>query len=337
MASNRYNHILYRIEGVEWNSRASDKFFHKRLNRDISFVEYFRNQYQIEVQDPNQPLLAAIKVEPKARPGEPERVPEVVKLIPEFCQFTGGILIQPYKEDFRFKQAYSQVTNLAPTERFERLRAFLNRINQNTSADTARGWSMQLPDSPLEVSSTLLASQPIQLATTDLRELDWTRNIQNGGFLKVINLDRPWLFIYPEQERTLANSFVRTLTDVSSRMRFVVVQPVLEEYSRDRNLYAVLNAIRSDQFQMVVVMVSRRDEVMYQAIKKITCNELGVPSQVITKNILQEKKMMSCVTKVAVQMICKLGGELWGVRAVSVFWLQYKYLSLLGIGHSHTV
>jgi len=315
---------LYKIESVAWDETPLDTFRLKKTNEDITFVEYFRKQYECHIRDHKQPLINARKVETAPRLGEPTRENEVVKLVPELCQLTGGYLIQPYKEDFRFKQAYSQVTNLLPTERFQRLRDFVKRVNQTKPEEIIHGWSIPLPEKPLEVTSNLLASVPIQFNANDLKELDWTRQLQRGGFLKVNNLEDRWLFIYPDNERNSADNFTSKLREVSGSMKFDVREPIRAEYTnqRDTNLYAVLAGLSKDQTQgylMIVVMISKRDERLYQAIKKKTC-ELALPSQVITKNILQDKKMMSCVTKVAVQMICKLGGELWGVRAVSSFY-----------------
>ena len=51
----------------------------------------------------------------------------------------------------------------------------------------------------------------------------------------------------------------------------------------------------------------------YAAVKKLCCVEKPVPSQVINlKTISNEKKVNSVVQKVALQINCKLGGELWG-------------------------
>ena len=84
-------------------------------------------------------------------------------------------------------------------------------------------------------------------------------------------------------------------------------------------MYALTNELRHRheecKFQMVVVLISNADSTLYGAIKRMCCSELGVPSQVITGRILDlnnRPKAQSCVTKVAAQMIVKLGGELWG-------------------------
>merc|ERR1712240_337364 len=61
-----------------------------------------------------------------------------------------------------------------------------------------------------------------------------------------------------------------------------------------------------------VIMPTPRDD-RYAAVKKLCCVEKPVASQVINfKTISNEKKVSSVVQKVALQINCKLGGELWG-------------------------
>ena len=53
----------------------------------------------------------------------------------------------------------------------------------------------------------------------------------------------------------------------------------------------------------------------YAAIKKKCYLEKPIPSQCVTSTVLNKPKgLMSVATKVAVQMIAKLGGEPWSVK-----------------------
>jgi aubergine-like protein len=64
--------------------------------------------------------------------------------------------------------------------------------------------------------------------------------------------------------------------------------------------------------QMIVVILSSKRKDRYDAVKRICCIDFPVPSQVVTSQIIDDpKKRKSVITKVAIQMNCKLGGELW--------------------------
>lgn len=67
--------------------------------------------------------------------------------------------------------------------------------------------------------------------------------------------------------------------------------------------------------QILVFILPRPDSNLYTAIKRTCCCELAIPSQVVTKKNVapNQSKTMSVVTKVAIQMSCKIGGSPWGV------------------------
>ena len=64
---------------------------------------------------------------------------------------------------------------------------------------------------------------------------------------------------------------------------------------------------------MIVCLVPNTSKETYDAIKRICCIENSIPSQVVTSNVLNGQKAKSVITKIAIQMNCKLGGEIWGV------------------------
>ena len=67
-------------------------------------------------------------------------------------------------------------------------------------------------------------------------------------------------------------------------------------------------------FQIVCILPTNRKD-RYDAIKKCCCLEHPVPSQVILGRTLSKKQqLMSVCTKIAMQINCKLGGELWALE-----------------------
>jgi len=77
---------------------------------------------------------------------------------------------------------------------------------------------------------------------------------------------------------------------------------------------------------VVIIMPTPRDD-RYSAVKKLCCVEMPVPSQVINyKTLSNEKKADSVVQKVALQINCKLGGQLWGCK------INPKFGNLMVVG-----
>jgi aubergine-like protein len=93
---------------------------------------------------------------------------------------------------------------------------------------------------------------------------------------------------------------------------------------------AIKEVIQRNEPQMIVCIVPSANKDIYDSIKRICCVEFGIPSQVVTSNILNmnnQTKTKSVVTKVAIQINCKLGGEIWGVHLPvnTIFLVQTKF------------
>lgn len=66
--------------------------------------------------------------------------------------------------------------------------------------------------------------------------------------------------------------------------------------------------------QMVLCVLSSNRKDRYDAIKKECCVNNPVPSQcVLSRTLSKQKMLMSVATKIAIQLNCKLGGEVWAL------------------------
>ncbi len=100
----------------------------------------------------------------------------------------------------------------------------------------------------------------------------------------------------------------------------------------DTYLQAIKHEITS-QLQLVVAIFPTSRDDRYAAFKKFCCIERPIPSQVTldptrlyrseqllclqvinARTISQQQKLRSVTQKIALQINCKLGGELWAVE-----------------------
>ncbi|KAK8743630.1 hypothetical protein OTU49_001174, partial [Cherax quadricarinatus] len=64
----------------------------------------------------------------------------------------------------------------------------------------------------------------------------------------------------------------------------------------------------------VIIFPTQRDD-RYAAVKRLACVELALPTQCInSRTISQDSKLRSVTQKIALQINCKLGGELWALK-----------------------
>ena len=80
--------------------------------------------------------------------------------------------------------------------------------------------------------------------------------------------------------------------------------------------------------QLALMVVPQQKSDRYAAIKKFCCLEMPVPSQVVClKTINNDKRLNAVAQKIALQINCKLGGELWACKT------PFKHLMVVGIGN----
>ena len=98
--------------------------------------------------------------------------------------------------------------------------------------------------------------------------------------------------------------------------------------------YMCVSCALTQCLQVIVVLPSNRKD-RYDSIKKFCCIDRPVPSQCILQRTLSKKQnLMSVTTKVAMQLCCKLGGELWALEVpVSVSRVVEPRLSHLMFAH----
>ena len=68
---------------------------------------------------------------------------------------------------------------------------------------------------------------------------------------------------------------------------------------------------------MILCILPNNDKSLYSIIKQTLTVQNCIPSQCVTQNIIDRNKMgktKSVITKVAVQMSAKLGGEIWTIN-----------------------
>ena len=132
--------------------------------------------------------------------------------------------------------------------------------------------------------------------------------------LTAIDLKK-WSVIYVTKNEAVAKNFVSLMQKLAPKMGMKVSQPDTTALPNDRTetyLKAIRDSVNPSVQIVVTIMPTPRDD-RYSAVKKLCCVEKPVPSQVINfKTISNEKKVSSVVQKVALQINCKLGGELWG-------------------------
>ncbi|XP_054383729.1 piwi-like protein 1 isoform X5 [Pongo abelii] len=142
----KYNNKTYRVDDIDWDQNPKSTF-KKADGSEVSFLEYYRKQYNQEITDLKQPVLVS---QPKRRRGPGGTLPGPAMLIPELCYLTG--LTDKMRNDFNVMKDLAVHTRLTPEQRQrevgrlidyihkievdDRTEAYLRVLQQKVTADT---------------------------------------------------------------------------------------------------------------------------------------------------------------------------------------------------------
>lgn len=310
-----YNNRTYLIEDINWALNPT-KTFDSREG-PITYVEYYKKQYDIKIKDLVQPLLWCKSKEKEIRGGA--SVSKNVYLIPELCCMTG--ITESMRSDFTMMREMANRTRLDPGQRVRNLETFMYRINTNETIRKEMGsWDLKFSDRLVQFDARILLPESIIQGRNrykyDQRSGDFSKEMRGTPMHNAQHLE-DWIVLCTREDNNKAHDFLNNLYKVCPPMGMRVCAPRMF-HVRDVKTASFLDAIRSNvtqNTQMVTCIVPNNKKERYDAIKKATCLDFAVPSQVIVNRTLTKRNMlMSVATKIGIQLNCKLGGEPWAVE-----------------------
>uniref|UniRef100_A0AAX7UJV0 Piwi-like protein 1 n=1 Tax=Astatotilapia calliptera TaxID=8154 RepID=A0AAX7UJV0_ASTCA len=296
----KYNNKTYRIDGIAWDHTPSNTF--KRGDADTSFKNYYKSQYGLDITDENQVLLISY-VKRMGPAGAPPPGPAM--LIPELCYLTGLTLFS----DFSIMKDLSTHTRLTPEQREGRLNRFITNIQRNADAQAELDkWGLSFDKQLLNLAGRVLPVERIYQGSRSYDynpwAADWTKEMRGLAVMSAPPLNN-WLLFHTRRNGNEASSLLQTLSRVSGPLGIAMGKPVV-----------------------VVLPNNRKDK--YDSVKKFLCVDCPTPSQcVVARTLSRPQALMTIATKIALQMACKMGGELWSVE------IPLKQLMIVGIDCYH--
>lgn len=328
----RYNNKTYKVDDIVWD-KTPKQTFSTHAGGEMSFLEYYKKNYNLTIQDHEQPLLLhrpRKKLEPG---GQPRKQPEVICLIPELCYMSG--LTDALRQDFRVMKDLACHTRVTPEQRRLTMKKFIDSVNNTPEAKAElEKWGLELETNTLQFDGRLLPEEEVIFSTGKVSagpNADWGQATGRQQVITAVPL-RTWVVLYTRRDQSKANDFITWMLKLCPQMGIDCSPPIRFEL-RDDRVETYIRALREQinpKIQLVVPICPTSRDDRYSAIKKTCCVDHPIPSQVIIgKTIGDQKKIRSVVQKIALQINCKLGGELWGVS------IPFKSLMVVGIDIYH--
>nr|BAJ07610.1 piwi [Ephydatia fluviatilis] len=329
----RYNNKTYRVDDIDWSKTPQDTF-NTSTGEKISFIEYYKKAYDLTIQDPAQPLLVS---QPKARDIRARKGDSSpILLIPELCTRTG--LSEEARADFRIMKDLATYTKVDPNDRAATIRNFLGQIKTVPEAqEVLTNWNVEFDKDLIGLNGRVLPPEKILMGNTSFSyrpgEPDWSREMRGASLISAVN-HQNYLMVFTSRDADKAQDLFQTLTRVGPPMGMRFDEPQLAELPNDRTQTFLQGIERqlTPETQMVIVVLPTDRKDRYDAIKKFCCVDHPVPSQCVTARVLTKKQgLMSVATKIALQLDCKLGGELWALE------IPMKNVMVIGIDAYHDI
>ncbi|XP_010132094.1 PREDICTED: piwi-like protein 1 [Buceros rhinoceros silvestris] len=322
----KYNNKTYRIDDIDWDGNPQCTFI-RADGSEISFMDYYKMQYNEVISDLNQPLLIS---EPRRRR---EKMPGPLLLIPELCFLTG--LTAKMRSDFNVMKDLAVHTRLPPDQRQQEIGRFMGYIQKDANVQKElQGWGLSFDPNLLSLKGRVVKAEKILQSGNAFdynpQFADWSREIRAVPLNCAKPLDN-WLLLYSRRNYDSANTLLQNLFRVTPPMgiRMNMATMIEVEDRTEAYLRALQQNITPDT-NIVVCVLSGIQKEKYDAIKKYLCVDCPIPSQcVLARTLSKPQTAQAIATKIALQMNCKMGGDLWAVE------IPLKQVMIVGIDCYH--
>lgn len=314
----KYNNKAYRIDDICFDKKPSDTFTFSRPNQveqTTTYADYLKNNWNVTIRDMNQPLLLH---RPKFKK---DNHVETICLVPEVCLLTG--LTEEMRTNFTLMKAVADVTRVKPDIREEKLCEFLTELNTNEKAKKVfEDWNLKLADKSEIYDGRKIDN--LKIMSANKREItvpdnaDWTRQVTNGPVYQSVDVMN-WVLIYCDRDTQTAQNFLQMLRTVTNELRIKLNAPrqikLPGEQTKNYITEIKQNVTPADQLVVILTPGRSQREDRYSACKRLLSCDLPVPSQFIRcGTISNANKLKSIVQKVAIQVLCKVGGQPWAMK-----------------------
>ncbi|XP_077808919.1 piwi-like protein 1 isoform X3 [Macaca mulatta] len=223
----KYNNKTYRVDDIDWDQNPKSTF-KKADGSEVSFLEYYRKQYNQEITDLKQPVLVS---QPKRRRGPGGTLPGPAMLIPELCYLTG--LTDKMRNDFNVMKDLAVHTRLTPEQRQREVGRLIDYIHKNDNVQRElRDWGLSFDSNLLSFSGRILQTEKIHQGgkTFDYNPqfADWSKETRGAPLISVKPLDN-WLLIYTRRNYEAANSLIQNLFKVTPAMGMQMKKAIMIE------------------------------------------------------------------------------------------------------------
>ena len=322
----KYAKKNYVIDDILFDRSPKDQ----QINYDgksINLMEYYKKRYDINIQNPNQPLILVIREGPQE---------QKVKLyfVPELCHLAG--LDDDFLKDREFMKKLAEFTKLKPADRIRKTNEFLSLLMEEKKQGNNLSAKEKSIKYGIEVTPLDQKHKAYIMKETVLLGHKNTI-IPSKGQFDVLS-KKPmtkWICLYRKSNYNDADKLYKTLNKASRGYNLAIAEPEwVEMGDRDNAKIWVDTAndyMKGNQYQFAVFLLDKNDRI-YTPIKKASLCTCGYISQVVKVSSLGRNEMSVC-SKIILQINAKLSGVSYMAKLDNN--VKERKLMIIGVDSSH--
>lgn len=305
----KYNKQIYKIDDVDFSQSPKSKFTMED-GKDVSYIDYYKEKYNFQVTDMDQPLLIN-----KPKKGKLK----MIYLIPEFCLMTG--LSDKQRKDFNFMRDVAKVIKPNPVSRMKNSVELAELMERNkTCEEMMKEWEIKVVSKPLSINSKKIDSGNMVMGEGKKFHFERSKNLDRDSQVEMKESKhiRKMIIFYPADGKKSLDLFKQTSQQCLGDMKLKVGEIVDVEIKnfRKEDEWIEMSERHIDQSVQLVIYIlngPKKAGFNYGVLKRTMLKTLPVPSQMILSKTLQGKNLRSIVYRIWIQINAKLGGVPWGV------------------------
>ena len=355
------------IYDISQDKTPSNKSINYGKETYTNYIKFFKDELKKEIKYPHQPMILV------KRKG-PENETKFSYYVPEFCTLNG---INQYDiEDFNFMNELAEYTKLEPDKKIKQIYKCLdlfkdkterkqkddkkeedkkeekeeNAINEikendiyNTSDKKREFYGIELETSKLKNLFSYHLKQP-----TFNNEKNTNLNLNKNNKVGRLNLDTDqWICLYNKslEEHTydLLECIDYCKKDLGIKIKSKDSNWIGMESDKTKDWENTIEQeIKKHPVKFVILFISKRNNHLYNDLKKFSLCDKGYISQVIKfENYIKaknKKRDASYISKILLQINCKLGGANYFLNLDNnIFERNIIFVGInFGLNSSHT-
>ncbi|KAL4470825.1 hypothetical protein ABPG73_000085 [Tetrahymena malaccensis] len=302
------NYQTYLIDRLDLQQSPSSTFLYNKTNTKITYAQYYKERYGLQVKDMKQPLLVHKRKYREANTNV-QKIEEVF-LIPELCNMTG--MTDEQRGNFQAMKDVANHTKLTPQQRYQNSVQNCRFLSSKTNSS-----GIKIDEKSNVIDAVQLRCPRITLGGNKTANTDRTNFDMKGPTLDKIEF-KDWTLIYNQRDEKDVDQFVETLRKASQTYGITVNDPFFFS-QRDWNAKNWIKTLDDDfsknDLPQFVLTFGQVQGGFYSEMKKFLTSQegAGIESQHVVPRSLQ-KNGMSVASKIALQIASKLGRRIWQVE-----------------------